>query len=73
MHRSVYKRFDHENVSGYDRRKAYRPMTLANHVDFARYYGSAGQADSEKRATAVARNDELPLASLQPAANPVVA
>ena len=73
MHRSVYKRFDHENVSAYDRRKAYRPMTLANHVDFARYYGSAEQADSEKRATAVARNDELPLASLQPAANPVVA
>ena len=56
MHRSVYKRFDHERVQVYDHLAAYRPETLRSHVDFARFYQEDAPfpASSEKEATCVA-------------------
>jgi len=56
IHRSVYKRFDHERVQVYDRMLAYRPETLKNHVDFARFYqeGAPFPATSEREAECVA-------------------
>ena len=38
IHRSVYERFDLPEAFEYDTWKPYRPETLRNHVDFARFY-----------------------------------
>jgi hypothetical protein len=34
VHRSVYERFDMGEVPDYDATTEYRPVTLANHLDF---------------------------------------
>jgi Uncharacterized alpha/beta hydrolase domain (DUF2235) len=38
MHRSVYDRFDLPKAFEYDIWKPYRPETLREHIDFAKYY-----------------------------------
>jgi len=56
MHKSVYERFDLPAAFEYDTWNPYRPETLRNHVDFAKYYqaGGAFPATSLGGATAVA-------------------
>jgi hypothetical protein len=46
MHRSVYERFDAQEVLQYDVMQAYRPPTLRQHVDFIdAYKGGARSQD----------------------------
>jgi len=40
MHRSVYERFDLPKAFEFEVWKPYRPETLRDHVDFARYFES---------------------------------
>ena len=56
MHKSVYERFDLPAAFVYDAWIPYRPITLRNHVDFAKYYeaGAAFPAASLSAATAMA-------------------
>jgi hypothetical protein len=56
MHKSVYERFDLPAAFEYDTWNPYRPETLRNHVDFAKYYqaGGAFPATSLGGATAIA-------------------
>ena len=56
MHRSVYQRFDGNEVLLYDRMGLYRPETLRTHVDFKDYYldGAPFPATSFQTAGAVA-------------------
>jgi hypothetical protein len=42
MHRSVYERFVMDEVPDYDAMTEYRPITLANHLDFKDAYGKPG-------------------------------
>ena len=42
MHRSVYERFDMDEVPDYDAMTEYRPITLSNHRDFEDAYGKPG-------------------------------
>jgi uncharacterized protein (DUF2235 family) len=60
MHKSVYERFDSREALEYDTWKPYRPDTLRNHVDFARFYrpGSTFPATSLSTATALADDPE---------------
>lgn len=57
MHKSVYQRFDAVEAE-YDSWKSYRPSTLSNHVDFAKFYKAGGAFPatslSLSRATAIA-------------------
>jgi hypothetical protein len=56
MHRSVYTRFDLTEVQMSDHLGAYRPPTLREHVDFARFYeeGAPFPANSGQNPTCVA-------------------
>jgi hypothetical protein len=56
MHKSVYERFDLPAAFAYDAWIPYRPITLRNHVDFAKYYetDAAFPAASLSSATAMA-------------------
>jgi hypothetical protein len=56
MHRSVYERFDLPKAFEYDVWEPYRPETLRDHVDFAKYYepGAPFPATSLTGATALA-------------------
>ena len=56
MHESVYRRFDLRKAFEYDAWAPYRPRTLRNHVDFARYYepDATFPATSLRSATAMA-------------------
>jgi hypothetical protein len=56
MHESVYARFDLPKAFEYDVWKPYRPETLRDHVDFAKYYetGAPFPATSLSGATALA-------------------
>ena len=56
MHRAVYERFDLQEAFEYDVWKLYRPPTLRDHVDFAKYYepGAPFPASSLTGATALA-------------------
>jgi hypothetical protein len=56
MHQTVYERFDLTAVQVYDELVRYRPVTLAKHHDFARFYvpGAEFPAKSLESATAVA-------------------
>jgi hypothetical protein len=55
MHKTVYDRFDLPKAFEYDSWKAYRPETLRDHVDFARFYpiGAPFPASSLNGATAI--------------------
>jgi hypothetical protein len=66
MHKSVYERFDAREALEYDTWKPYRPETLHNHVDFARFYrsGSTFPATSLSTATALADDPETRKASV---------
>lgn len=60
MHISVYERFDLKEAFEYDVWAPYRPHTLHDHIDFARYYepNSPIPATSLGHATALADNPE---------------
>jgi uncharacterized protein (DUF2235 family) len=52
MHRSVYERFDMNEVPNYDAVRQYRPITLAWHLDFKNAYVTPGVKSNPKRASA---------------------
>jgi hypothetical protein len=54
MHRSVYERFDMGEVPDYDAMTEYRPITLANHLDFKDAYGRPGSKSDPKRGSVAA-------------------
>jgi hypothetical protein len=56
MHQSVYERFDLSKAFEYDVWEPYRPETLRDHIDFAKYYQPAAPfpATSLSEATALA-------------------
>jgi T6SS, Phospholipase effector Tle1-like, catalytic domain len=54
MHRSVYERFDMEEVPDYDAMREYRPVILENHIDFKDAYGKAGAKSNAQRAAVAA-------------------
>jgi hypothetical protein len=54
MHRSVYERFDMDAVPDYDAMMEYRPVTLANHVDFKDAFGKPGSKSDPKRVAVAA-------------------
>ena len=61
MHRSVYERFDMDEVPDYDAMRQYRPATLAIHVDFKGAYGNpGGKSDPKRAAVASYIEDRLP-------------
>jgi hypothetical protein len=61
MHRSVYERFDMDEVPDYDAMRQYRPATLAIHVDFKGAYGNpGGKSDPERAVVAAYIEDRLP-------------
>jgi uncharacterized protein (DUF2235 family) len=61
MHRSVYERFDLDAVPIYDAMRPYRPVTLANHLDFKDAYGKPGAKSDESRAAMASYiEDRLP-------------
>jgi hypothetical protein len=61
IHRSVYERFDMVEVPDYDAVNEYRPVTLANHIDFKDAYGKPGSKSDPKRACVAAYiEDRLP-------------
>jgi hypothetical protein len=51
MHKSVYRRFEAEEVVLYDTLGRYRPSNLKNHADFAHYYNN-GAAPKTLKAVA---------------------
>jgi hypothetical protein len=59
MHRSVYERFDLDEVPNYDAMRRYRPVTLADHLDFKEAYTTAG-AKSGRAFIAAYIEDRLP-------------
>ena len=61
MHRSVYERFDMDEVPDYDAMRKYRPITLANHVDFKEAYENYGaRSDPTRVAVAAYIENHLP-------------
>ena len=61
MHRSVYERFDMDEVPDYDAMTEYRPITLSNHLDFKDAYGKPGsKSDPERRSVAAYIEERLP-------------
>jgi hypothetical protein len=54
MHRSVYERFDVGEVPDYDAMTEYRPVMLANHLDFKDAYGRPGSKSDPKRGSVAA-------------------
>ena len=61
MHRSVYERFDMDEVPDYDAMTEYRPITLSNHRDFKDAYGKPGsKSDPERRSVAAYIEERLP-------------
>ena len=61
MHRSVYEQFDMDEVPDYDAMTEYRPITLANHVDFKDAYGKLGaKSDPKQFSVAACIEDRLP-------------
>jgi hypothetical protein len=58
MHRSVYERFDMDEVPDYDLMTEYRPITLANHLDFKDAYGNPGSKSDPKRIAVAAYTEE---------------
>jgi hypothetical protein len=61
MHRSVYERFDMDEVPDYDAMRQYRPAALAIHVDFKGAYGHpGGKSDPKRAAVAAYIEDRLP-------------
>jgi Uncharacterized alpha/beta hydrolase domain (DUF2235) len=61
MHRSVYERFDMDEVPDYDAMTEYRPITLAIHLDFKDAYGKPGAKSDPKRDSVAAYiEDRLP-------------
>ena len=61
MHRSVYERFDMDEVPDYDTMTEYRPITLSNHLDFKDAYGKPGsKSDPERRSVAAYIEERLP-------------
>ena len=52
MHRSVYERFDMDEVPDYDAMKLYRPRTLANHLDFNDAYENPALKSDPQRTAA---------------------
>lgn len=60
MHRSVYERFDLPAAFVYDAWVPYRPSTLRDHVDFAKFYetGAPFPANSLSTASALADDPE---------------
>ncbi|HWJ17682.1 MAG TPA: hypothetical protein VNR65_03035 [Geobacterales bacterium] len=60
MHKSVYQRFDLTKAFEYDAWIPYRPSTLSNHIDFARYYepGAVFPATSLSTATEMVYDPE---------------
>jgi uncharacterized protein (DUF2235 family) len=58
MHRSVYERFDMDEVPDYDAAREYRPVTLANHLDFKDAYGKPGAKSDPKRDSIAAYIEE---------------
>ena len=54
MHRSVYERFDMDEVPDYNAMMEYRPVTLANHLDFKDAYGNPGSKSDPKRVSVAA-------------------
>jgi hypothetical protein len=60
MHRSVYERFDMGEIPDYDAMREYRPVTLANHLDFKDAYGKRGAKSNPQRpAVAIYIEDRL--------------
>jgi uncharacterized protein (DUF2235 family) len=61
MHRSVYERFDMDEVPQYDVMQQYRPGTLAIHVDFKEAYANPkGKSNPDRSAVAQYIEDRLP-------------
>lgn len=61
MHRSVYERFDIDEVPQYDVMQEYRPGTLAIHVDFKDAYANPkGKSNPDRSAVAQYIEDRLP-------------
>ena len=58
MHRSVYERFDMDEVPEYDAMTEYRPSTLANHLDFKDAYGKPGSKSDPKQVSVAAHIEE---------------
>lgn len=58
MHRSVYGQFDLAEAFEFDAWIAYRPRTLRNHVDFARYYEPGAVFPATSLGSAVALADD---------------
>jgi hypothetical protein len=58
MHRSVYERFDLPEAFEYDIWKPYRPKTLRDHVDFARFYEDSAPFPAASLSTAIAVADD---------------
>src|SRR4029077_3634794 len=54
MHRSVYERFDMDEVPDYDAMRLYRPITLENHLDFKEAYENPSVKINSQRASAAA-------------------
>jgi hypothetical protein len=58
MHRSVYERFDMDEVPDYGVMTEYRPVTLANHLDFEDAYGTPGAKSDPNRGSVAAFIEE---------------
>jgi len=59
MHRSVYERFDALEVLQYDVTQPYRPITLAQHIDFMNAYTPGGVRNPNPVAMAMYVEDRL--------------
>jgi hypothetical protein len=66
MHPSVYQRFDLKEVLRYDSNAPYRPDTLRNHVDFAKFYTPAAPFPSNSTIGAVACADDPEIRAAKP-------
>jgi len=58
MHKSVYERFDATEAFEYDAWTRYRPQTLRNHIDFARFYEPNAPFPATSLSTATALADD---------------
>jgi hypothetical protein len=58
MHRSVYEPFDMDEVPDYDAMTEYRPITLADHLDFKDAYGKPGFKSDQNRVSVAAFIEE---------------
>ena len=58
MHRFVHERFDMDEVPDYDTMREYRPITLANHLDFRNAYENPGSKSDPKRVAVAAYIEE---------------